>query len=465
VIGLVAAAIPFALYLGWPSAFWNFDGVACAAAVELGNPVYWFHSQHLLYGFLGACFWKFLSAVMGLARALPALQLLSSLLSVLAAYFVYRLLLDRLGHRYVALLLSLCAATSAVVWIWSIEAQVYPLGYLGLAAATWMLLRPEETGRGWKVGIWHGVAILGHLVHGLWLIPATVYLWRQKNSLRAYWAALGATVFTAYAGVAVFVLRPYQGEQNWFAHWIKGSLGLTPDRSIAWHSEGWGGIIDWVVATPGTWWGSLGPGSPATVALFIKIATALSVALFLTGIFYALRGSWRSPLTQFSLIWIGVYAAFFSSWEPQTLCYRMTDVIPWTLLLASGLQALHSEKHRLIAAGGGLLSLILINLTVRIIPMNRVENNRAYQHTLQLVRLTPEQSVYLTGGGLPWIYLLYFTGRSAWNAKNLPEDRFKTFNQPVFAHTSLLADPRLNAWIQNHSAKQVAPELPWLELK
>ena len=34
-----------------------------------------------------------------------------------------------------------------------------------------------------------------------------------------------------------------------------------------------------------------------------------------------------------------------------------------------------------------------------------------------LAKLSPDKSLYLTTGGTPWIYLLYFSGRSAWNAE------------------------------------------------
>ena len=50
---------------------WNFDGVACAAALELGNPIYYFHANHLLYGFFGALFWKAVQPL-HVDRALPA---------------------------------------------------------------------------------------------------------------------------------------------------------------------------------------------------------------------------------------------------------------------------------------------------------------------------------------------------------------------------------------------------------
>ena len=51
--------------------------------------------------------------------------------------------------------------------------------------------------------------------------------------------------------------------------------------------------------------------------------------------------------------------------------------------------------------------------------MSRTEQNTAYQETLRLSKITSPQSLYLTGGGLSWIYLLYFTGRTAFNARSM----------------------------------------------
>ena len=102
-IELLALAVPLALYVGLPSCLWNFDGVACAAALELGQYSYLFHADHLLYGFLGYLFWKAVGLHVGISRALPALQLFTSLLSALGLVGVYRILFPILKQRWIAL--------------------------------------------------------------------------------------------------------------------------------------------------------------------------------------------------------------------------------------------------------------------------------------------------------------------------------------------------------------------------
>jgi hypothetical protein len=133
-IPFLAFILPLGLYVAFPSTMWNFDGVACAAALELGNPVFYFHSNHLLYGFLGVGFWK-LTSLMGLHRALPALQLFTSLLSVGGLLGVYQCILRLLQDRWLALGIVLSVSVTAVLWVWSVEAQVYALGFLGICWA------------------------------------------------------------------------------------------------------------------------------------------------------------------------------------------------------------------------------------------------------------------------------------------------------------------------------------------
>jgi len=449
--GLFAFVLPLIIYWRFPSSFWNFDGVACAAAVELGNPLYWFHAQHLIYGFLGFLSWTVLAPI-GFVRALPVLQLLSSVLSAMGAYYLYRTLVDQMGHRLLALGLSTAAACSAVVWIWSIEAQVYALGYLGLAAATYTLFSPASKHRSWALGAWHALAILGHIVHVLWIFPLYVYLRNDRPTLKRYAIAVTSFVGVAYALVAVFVIAPYQGEAQWLSHWLKGSLGLTPDRSIAWHWHGFVGAWLWLKTLPQMWWGSLTPAASLSIVLFVFLMSRL------------IRHTLWTERIRFCLVWIGVYAVFFSTWEPTTLCYRMTDVLPWTLLLAMGVSTLSSPKVARVVVAGWVLSLAGLNGWSKILPMHDIKHNTAYQQTLALAKITPAESVYLTAGGIPWIYLLYFTGRSGWNAVTLSPQKLETFSKPLYAHTALLSDPRLRDWIHQHAARQVAPDIPWLEI-
>ena len=129
-------------------------------------------------------------------------------------------------------------------------------------------------------------------------------------------------------------------------------------------------------------------------------------------------------MARFSAVWLATYGLFLSTWEPATLCYRMTDVIPLGILLALGLRHWPPRSQILLAAL--ILGCTLhVNLMSRIIPMHDIGRNSTYQETLTLSKISPPNSLYITQGGPPWIYLLYFTGRTAWNANTFAPGRLE----------------------------------------
>jgi len=410
------------LFLGLPSTFWNFDGVACAAALELGRPDYFFHANHLLYGFLGYLFWRFLCAPLGIARALPALQLFSSLLSAVGLIGLYHLFSGILADKRVALGLMLGVSVTAAFWVWSIEAQVYPLGFVALAWATVVLLGPSSRHKYLWVGLLHGAAVLGHQMHVLWLFPVLYWMRREDNVQSEqrwqYIGSLTATTVIPYILVLTFVVAPGR-DLNHVLIWLKGSAGLTPDRHWAWHFPGWTGPWIWLKSTAPALWGSFWPYGRTTVGPGLWTMTLLScgVLLFLWIRAWSKSSKKDLSLTRFALVWIVAYGLFLSTWEPATLCYRMTDILPWGILMAVGL------KDMRLGTQGILLSLLLattltVNGLTRIGPMSRPEENTLYQDTLTLSKITPSDSLYITEGGMAWLYLLYFAGRTAWNRQS-----------------------------------------------
>jgi len=442
-IACLAFLIPLGLYLSFPSCFWNFDGVACAAALELGQPTYFFHANHLLYGFLGFLFWKGIGLPLGLTRALPALQLFTSLLSCLGLVGLYRLILPVLENRWSALLLTSTLSVTAAFWVWSIEAQVYALGFLALAWATYTLIQSQSQHKYWQVGLLHGAAVLGHLMHFLWALPALFWIATECRRLRIstgkpisqYLGSLAAATIIPYVLVVGFVIAPGR-DLHRVAVWLKGSAGLTPDRHWAWHSGGWSGPWVWLKSTGPALWGSFWPYGNTIVAPWIWIATSISIilaaALFVRG--------WRerrNALYLFSALWLGVYGLFLSTWEAGTLCYRMTDILPLGILFALGLKTWRAPLQILI--GSTLLaSTMAVNLSTRILPMHQMEQNSAYQDTLTLSKITPSNSLYVADNSLSWLYILYFTGRTAWSVHSFDPMRLETeinrekHNRPVY---------------------------------
>jgi len=441
-IGLLAFLLPLTLFLGFPSTLWNFDGVACAAALELGQPAYFFHANHLIYGFLGFFFWKWLCAPLGIARALPALQLFTSFLSAAGLVGLYRFCTTILQDRRIALGLTLSLATTAAFWVWSLEAQVYALGFLALVWATVVLFRLSGPQKYVWTGTLHGMAILGHQMHLLWIVPAVFWIRQepdfQRRNLARYLGTLVAVVLIPYMLVLAFVIAPGRD----FFHilsWLKGSAGLTPDHHWAWHFPGWAGPWIWLKSTAPALWGSFWPYGKASVSMGLWAMTAVSALITLFLLLRAAR-EFHERMVVFALLWLGVYGLFLSTWEPATLCYRMTDIIPLGILMAIGLKSMKTAVQGVLI-GLLLVATVSVNLATRIGPMRRVEENTLYQETLALSKMTSPGSLYITEGGMSWIYLLYFSGRTAWNKhswdpRRLNEEILKQKkSRPVYVQT------------------------------
>jgi hypothetical protein len=120
-----------------------------------------------------------------------------------------------------------------------------------------------------------------------------------------------------------------------------------------------------------------------------------------------------------ALIWLAVYGAFFSTWEPETECYRLFDFVPIGLLLAAAYAHVKNPAIFRSVAAFLALSLLAVNLSTRALPMTETRNNAIFHEFSGLAKGTPQNSVYWTAGGRRWIYILYFSGRQGFNVAPL----------------------------------------------
>jgi hypothetical protein len=471
---LLAFALPFILFIAFPSRFWNFDGVACAAALELGKPLFLFHSNHLLYGFFGFLFWKPLS--IALPRALPALQLMTGILSSIGLAGLYLILRPLFARKGLALLITFAVAATAVVWVWSVEAQVYALGFAAISWATAEIFKPASEKKWFRVGALHAVAILGHIVHVLWIIPAAYLLWKENSNIRVkqirrYLLTLATVTLLPYLLVLVFVVSPTHMQDPWMKKWLLGSLALNAQSAFQWHSAGWVGPFQWAKTTLRIFWGSFWPYY-TTVPLWSWILTGLSM---LTVGFLMVRSLKKRLDTRwvFCALWLAVYAIFFWTWEPTTECYRMTDMIPLAIVLSLGITSFRPHRTQWALAGCLFMTLLPTNLYTRIRPMHDEKRNFLYQEITQVVQKTPPNSLYLTTGGMPWIYLLYFSGRTAWNLRSFMRDPERLGTEikrhmlayPIFIRIEPALTELSLPWLVHYKPQPVDPALPWMQLQ
>ncbi|MFH2204923.1 MAG: hypothetical protein ABIJ96_17560 [Elusimicrobiota bacterium] len=397
----------FFLYLAFPSYLHNFDGVACAIAVELGDLRHLVHGNHMLFGLAGCVFFKTLSLI-GMKSALASLKLLDSLLAAAGAGIMHRLL-RRLGFsNRIAALCGVGLAVSYGYWLWGLEVQVYMLGAVLLLLTLEEAVRDEP--RPVRLALWHAAAMLCHGANVLFA-PAAIYaLWRsrvkskRRGALLRYAAAASGTVLLAYLLVALFIIRPHS-----FADlrlWLLGSAALGPDRTVLWHGQGLSASLrDWLRMS----------------AELVSPIYWLSLPLWGAALWSLSRlrehGRFR-PLIITAWLWLPAYALLFTQWEPYTLVYRVSDLVPLWLLAAVAAHHLiewKGWKAGLLAAAY-IPALALTNLQTGIRPKSEPQSNAALSETLWIQNATPENA-WIAAYGIEEVYFPYFAHRHPLNLR------------------------------------------------
>ena len=427
--------------LSFHSVFYNFDGVACAIAVELGDLFHLVHGNHLAYGFVGLGFYRLWQAFGYTGPAMLALQTFDSLLGGAGAGVFCALLLDLKLPRRLAAAASAGLAVSFAYWFWSLEAQVYLLGaFFLLLAAREAFRRPA---RPWLLGCWHSLAILGHIGHICFAPAALFLLWdaRRKEGRRpardiATYALTGVIVVGAsYAAAAIFIVRPHTFDQ--WRVWLLGSAALTLQKDFLWHGGySWNGLRDWLWMAPRLF---------TDLTVLKGAAAGLGLATSLVALGAAAVGAVKKDFrARAALLWLAAYAALFISWEPFTIVYRITDLIALWVLIALGCAGL---KRPAAAVGIWVLVAGLLNWETAIEPRTRPENNEEYRQALWLASVTPPEA-WIAATSLDQVYIPYFAHRRPLNlryflghadALNDRLARLDAAGQPVYLTSTTLS--------------------------
>jgi hypothetical protein len=393
-------------YLSFHSYFYNFDGVACAVAVELSDFKHLVHGNHLAYGVVGWAFWSLWRLLGYRGPALLALQTLDSLLGAGAVAVFYSALRRARVDRAVAVSCAAGLAVSHGFWLWSLEAQVYPLGLFFIAWALREALsdRPRPA----LLGFFHGAAILGHVGH-LMFAPAALYALKKrspdfKKAFARYVCAGAATVLPAYLLAGLLAVRPRSGAD--LRLWLLGSAALNHERSFAWHgSLGLVNVKEWATMTLRLFADLLwAPESFRWAAVLLALA-ALAFAAY--GARRALKGPRRYEAALCGL-WLAAYAALYLSWEPHTMVYRLSDLLPLWLLAALAAPASPWPAAAL-ACGLGVF-----NAVFGVGPKTVPQANDDYQEAVWLSQTLPDDAtVVVTAQGQ--VYVPYFAHRRPLN--------------------------------------------------
>ncbi len=441
------------LNLSIRSVFFNFDGVACAIAVELSDFKHLVHGNHLAYGMIGWCFDRLWRIFGYQGQALLPLQTLDCVLGAAGAA-VFASLLRRAGRgEREALLGAAALAVSHAWWFWSLEAQVYMLGALFIALTAREALSDKP--RPALVGLWHAGAILGHVGH-LMALPALAYvLTRKKNrdTLPIYLTSSIVAVAVAYICAGLFAVRPSSFSE--FKLWLLGSAALGVDRAFSWHSAPFShAIASWLkmsLRVFAEFSGRRGFAWSAGVVLaFLPIAAA------------ARGAAEKGREAVFWLLWLAGYALLFMAWEPYTIVYRVTDLLALWALATLGLQAM-PQRLRLASLAVWTAAAFAFNLVFVVRPASNPGNNPDLVEAEWTKTSAPPEAWILAGGNSA-VYVPYFAARRPINLRYYSDqsalfarlDALTKAGEAIYVSGRTLKDESLHARLARYGLKPAA---------
>lgn len=431
------------VYLATRTTYNTFDAVSYSNQiahlyVRTGDPHWLFHPHHLLFNATGYVLWKIARACGYVGGPLMVLETFNAVVGALGIALFY-LTLRRLMQRsnWLPIIVSTGLALSFGYWICATDARVNQASTMLLLASFAVLCAHFEQARlrhaGWA-GLLAGLAVLYHESAGLFLfvgLSALAVMPSKAPRLRlalTFVAAWAAVVAAGYLTVGCLVLHL-----------------TSPAAFHQWSSE---------YAELGWWWNfNIGhnirldgyalrhaafvepPGKQGTFHLAADTPTGLTALYFATlagwgvAVYYfvaALPLLWRThyrPILIMSVVWIALYAAFFTVWSPGYFVFWVPALIPVSLILA--LTMAHYRSGRVGVLVNWLVALwIVMYATVNVMssigvhlppassPFRRIAMEyKAHTH--------PGDIVLMAGDGdldQLEVYIPYFADRQAFSA-------------------------------------------------
>ena len=393
----------------------TFDAVAYAnqigLAAETGKLRPLFHPHHLLFNALGYGVWRLAQTLGYSGGPLVVNQTLNAVLGAWGVGLFYATLRRFQPLGPAPLLIALGLAGSFGWWICATDGRVnLPSGVLMLAAFGVLVRLPQKraAGQAALAGLFAGLAVLFHESAGLFGIVGAVGICaavsgrKRGRLLAAYGAAWVAVVVIAYGTVGLFALHLHS--LLGFKHWMN-----------AYAERGWWwdfhivrnlrldlfGLRHAVFAQP------LGRAALAQTPLR-PLGTAaplllwLGYGLSLIGILAAgcailaalprlLHAGGDRPAAAVSLVWIALYAGFFTVWCPGAFVFWVPVLVPLgTLLLRT------HPNPRLLGIWIGVF--VCLNFLAGIVPYLKPVAGLSRLVALDIRAHTPPRSLVIVSG-------------------------------------------------------------------
>lgn len=372
-ISLLLFCAALALFWATRTRYNTFDAVSYANQIAHLYPrthdLRWlFHPHHLLFNAFGYGAWRAAQAFGYRGGPLVVLESLNALLGaggIALFYLTLRRLMQR--SRWLPLLMSSGLALTFGYWATATDGRVnMPSTALLLGAFYTLctLLDSPRPGRAAVLGLLAGLAVLFHESAGLFLpvglagialaemppmlLPAEAWR-RRRGLLLTYAGAWLATVLLPYGmiGAGVLGLHSPRAFHQWSSAYSElgwwWSFRIAHNLRLDFYALRHAAFVE-PVGTQGTF--HIGPRvSDDLATLYWATLAGWFVAVY--AFFAALPLLWRGhhrSLMVVCLVWIGLYAAFFTIWSPGYFVFWVPVLAPISVLV--GLALAHYRAKR-----------------------------------------------------------------------------------------------------------------------
>ena len=424
-----------AIYLAFPTKAYFFDGIDFAYTIEQAPRLQasLTHPNHLIYNVVG---WLFYQLMLGLGleiRAVSALQILNSILSVVSAYVLLKTLKSMLRSTYICYCLTLLFAFSATWWKYSTDADAYIPSVLFLLISFYLAL-PSRESPPLLVALIYSIGLCFHQIAIVFfpVLLLAIFLQNRERGQRqriinaaVFGCAATLITFAAYAISFYFLTGSFH-----IANFLRWAMSYAPDESFGFHALNNLGFSirgHFRLFFGGRLNASSGMLSPLVIALFVILATVFLLLAFrvirhfrkpdLRWVDSLRNDPDRRTIVILCLTWISVYLVFLFFLLAHHTYYRLfylpAIIILAGLVLDSYDSAMRIARKYRLALFVAVLS--LANFLMLIFPYSRVEKYPPLALAMEMAQLwQPGSVVYYGLPNADQSLVRYFSPGTSW---------------------------------------------------
>jgi hypothetical protein len=336
---LVFCLLVFAVYALYPTRTFYWDGIIYSKYIEdaPGFGAHLFHSNHLIYNFLGYLSYHAAQSFGWQIRALFVLQFVTTVFGALCALVFFRIAKSVFRSTYLSLSMTALFAFSAAWWKFSTDADVYIISGFFLLASFFLVL-PEKTPRPFQAAFTHILAMFFHQLAVLFfpvvvlgLIFQTSTLERRKRisiilqySLAAFLLTFGTYYLSFYLQTGGFDFKDFVKWMISYASsagfgfdvWESLRLGFRGNRQL--FIDGSAKLFERSFFN----YILLAIFIASAIALLFQIARNFKeIKIFVKN--FAKQNFYKQPVVLLCAVWILPYLIFLFLFMPENYFYRL----------------------------------------------------------------------------------------------------------------------------------------------